>query len=198
MNSIFNMLMFLMALSFIQNIVLSTGFGCSVLIRIVRRPKDIFLFSAFLAGFSLLTILIAYPLDAWIGTGYFYKLFRPFMLIIIAAVLYVTAIIILKKWAPSIYQRVSRLLPLAAFNNVVIGLALIVNHQFAVTLLEAIGLSIGSCIGFMLLSCLTAEAMEHFDNPDTPAAFRGIPAMLVYLGILALGLMGFSGGFSLL
>ena len=34
--------------------------------------------------------------------------------------------------------------------------------------------------------------MERLDNPDVPKAFRGLPAILIYLGIIALALMGFS------
>ena len=77
-------------------------------------------------------------------------------------------------------------------------MALVVNHQVRVALLPAVGLALGSCLGFLLLSWLTAEGMERLDNPDMPAAFRGLPATLVYLGLLALALMGFTPAFSLL
>ena len=40
--------------------------------------------------------------------------------------------------------------------------------------------------------------MERLDNPDMPVSFRGLPATLVYLGILALALMGFTPVLSLL
>lgn len=39
--------------------------------------------------------------------------------------------------------------------------------------------------------------MERLDNPDLPQSFRGLPATLIYLGILALALMGFRQVFSL-
>lgn len=38
--------------------------------------------------------------------------------------------------------------------------------------------------------------MERMDNPDMPQSFRGMPATLVYLGILALALLGFTSSFS--
>ena len=60
----------------------------------------------------------------------------------------------------------------------------------------AIGLSLGSCLGFLLLSLLTAEARERTDNPDVPQAFRGLPITLVYLGLMALALLGFKSGVS--
>lgn len=187
---------FLLATAFVQNLVLTTGFGSSVMLRIVRRPGDIWVFGGFLTGFSLLTVLIAYPLDMLIGTGPAAKLWRPFMMVAIATVLYLVVAILLYKRLPSVYRRVSRLLPLAAFNNLVIGIALIINHQFALGLAGAIGLSLGASLGFIVLTALTAEGMERIDNPDMPQSFRGLPATLLYLGILALALLGFTSAFS--
>lgn len=196
MNGLQEFLLFLMATAFLQNLVLTTGFGSSIMLRIVRRPGDIWLFGGFLTGFSVLTVLAAYPLDLLIGTGVWAKMLRPLMMIAIAAVLYIVTAFWLHKSLPSVYRRVSRLLPLAAFNNLVIGMALIVNHQFALGLAGALGLSLGACLGFVLLSWLTAEGMERIDNPDMPQSFRGLPATLLYLGILALAVMGFTSSFS--
>ena len=107
-------------------------------------------------------------------------------------------VVLLKKKFTALYARVSRMLPMAAFNNLVIGIALIVNHQFALSFPGAVGLSLGACGGYLLLSWMTAEGMERLDNPDVPKAFRGLPATLIYLGIIALALMGFSGSVSMI
>ncbi|MDD4413980.1 MAG: electron transport complex subunit RsxA, partial [Oscillospiraceae bacterium] len=82
--------------------------------------------------------------------------------------------------------------------NLVFGIALSANHKFAITLLGALGLSLGACAGFMIISWLVAEGMERLDNPDIPKAFRGLPSILIYLGILSLALMGFEGSVSLI
>lgn len=190
MTGLHQFFVFLLATAFIQSLVLTTGFGSSIMLRIVRRPGDIWLFGGFMTAFSVLTVLIAYPLDSLIGTGQAAKLLRPLMMVAIAAVLYALVSFWLHRSLPSVYRRVSRLLPLAAFNNLVIGIALIINHQFALGLSGAVGLSLGACLGFVLLTWLTAEGMERMDNPDMPQAFRGMPATLVYLGILAPGPAG--------
>ena len=44
-----DLLLYLLAAAFIQNFILTTGFGSSIMLRIVRRPKDILLFSGLLA-----------------------------------------------------------------------------------------------------------------------------------------------------
>lgn len=46
------------------------------------------------------------------------------------------------------------------------------------------------------MSLLTAEARDRMDNPDVPQAFRGLPIALVYLGLMALALLGFKTGVS--
>jgi Na+-transporting NADH:ubiquinone oxidoreductase subunit NqrE len=68
----------------------------------------------------------------------------------------------------------------------------------ASTISGIIGLAVGACLGFTLLTFIVDEGIERLDNPDMPDAFRGMPATLVYIGILALALMGFTSDFSLI
>ena len=100
MSAFSQLVFYLLTAAFVQNLVLSAGFGSSTLLRITRRPRDILLFSGMLCGFSLLTVLIAYPLDLLIGTSWDAKLIRPVLLIVIAALLYIGAALILKKRFP--------------------------------------------------------------------------------------------------
>ena len=188
---------FFVTVALLQNIVLTTGFGSSVALHIVRKPKNIWLFSGILAFFAVFTVVIAYPLDKLFGTAVTNYL-RPLMMVGITVVLYIAANLVLGRAFPQFYTRVNRMLPMAAFNNLVTGIALVSNLQFSSSLAGNIGLAIGSCLGFALLSWLTAEGIERMDNPDMPEAFRGMPSTLVYLGLLALALMGFTSNFSLI
>jgi len=187
-----DLLGFFVTVTLLQNVILSTGFGSSVMLHMVRKPKNIWLFSGILAVFTTLTVIIAYPLDRLIGTE-IQNYWRPTMMIGITVVLYVAATLLLQWLAPKFYSRVSRLLPMAAFNNLVTGVALVCNLHFPAGLGGNIGLAIGSALSFGTLTWLTAEGIERMDNPDMPEAFRGMPSTLVYLGILALALMGFTG-----
>lgn len=192
-----DLLSFFVTVALLQNVILTTGFGSSVMLHMVRKPKNIWLFSGVLGVFSTLTVIIAYPLDLAFGTE-MTNLWRPFMMIAITVVLYVAANLLLQWLAPNFYTRVSRMLPMAAFNNLVTGIALICNAHFSVNLGGNIGLAIGSCLSFGILTWLTAEGIERMDNPDMPEAFRGMPSTLVYVGLLGLALMGFVNTFTLI
>lgn len=190
-----DLLTYLLAAALIQNLVLTTGFGSSMMMRIIRRPGDLLPFGLLLTTFSLLTTLIIHPLDGILGTGFWEKLFRPLIMVAITAALYILFSLLIRLRV-RLSRRVGHLLGLAAFNNIVIGVALILNHRFAATLPVAIGFSVGSCLGFVLLSLVLTQAARRADHPAMPDAFRGLPATLLYMGILALALMGFSGSVS--
>ena len=191
------LLSFFVSVALLQNVILTTGFGSSVMLHVVKKPKSIWLFSGILGLFSVLTVVIAYPLDQYFGTDAT-NFWRPFMMVAITVVLYIAATLLLKWLLPNFYSRVSRLLPMAAFNNLVTGIALVCNAHFGTNLAGNVGLAIGSCLSFGILTWLTAEGIERMDNPDMPEAFRGMPSTLLYVGILALALMGFVSDFSLI
>lgn len=191
------LLSFFISVALLQNIVLTAGFGTSMMLHVVRTPKTIWLFGGIMTGFSVLTTVIAYPLDVWLGAATT-NFFRPLIIVCITGILYIGCYFLLQKKAPTLYARVGRMLPLAAFNNLVVGVALLGYTHFPANLGGIIGLSVGACLGFTLLTWLTAEGIERLDNPDMPDAFRGTPATLIYIGILALALMGFTSDFSFL
>ena len=191
------LLSFFVTIALLQNIVLTTGFGSSSVLRVVRKPRNVWMFSAMLTVFCVLTVVIAFPLDRLFGVAVT-NFWRPLMLIGITALLYILAVLLLKQFLPSLYARISRTMPLAAFNSLIVGVALVANVQFTSTISGIIGLAVGACLGFTLLTFIVDEGIERLDNPDMPDAFRGMPATLVYIGILALALMGFTSDFSLI
>ena len=191
------LLSFFVSVALLQNVILTTGFGSSIMLHMVKRPKNIWLFSGILGVFSALTVVIAYPLDRQFGTAS-NNLWRPVMMVGITILLYIIANLLLQWLLPVFYTRVSRLLPMCAFNNLVTGIAMVCNAHFNSTLAGNVGLAVGSALSFGLLTWLTAEGMERMDNPDMPEAFRGAPSTLLYVGLLALALMGFVSNFTLI
>ncbi len=191
------LLSFFVSVALLQNIILTTGFGSSIMLHMVKKPKSIWLFSAILGVFSVLTVVIAYPLDQYFGTAA-NNYWRPMMMVGITVLLYIVISLLLQWLLPNFYHRVSRLLPMAAFNNLVTGIALICNAHFGTNLAGNVGLAIGSALSFGILTWLTAEGIERMDNPDMPEAFRGAPSTLLYVGLLALALMGFVSNLTLM
>ena len=198
MKSFVDMLLFFLLVATSQNLVLTTGFGASSMIKLVRRPKQLFRFGLLLLLFSVVTTALFFPIDRLLlPDTWFARMIRPFILLVLTGLLYLGCTAYLSR-SKEYYRPLRSILPLAAFNNVVIGVSLLINYQVSVSFFPAVGIAAGGAVGFVLLSALTAEAVERLDNPDIPRAFRGLPATLVYLGLLALALMGFKANLNLI
>lgn len=190
MNTAVNTLVVFLIAATMQNLVLTAGFDSSLMLKMVRRPRQLLRFSTLILCFSVITTAIFYPLDRMLS-GPWGRMLRPLIIVCIVCVLYLLAIVLLSRFH-TLYRRVRHILTLAVFNNLVVGVALLLNLQVSVSFFPALGLAAGASFGFAFLSFLTAEAVERMDNPDIPSSFRGLPATLIYLGLLALALMGFS------
>ena len=81
-------------------------------------------------------------------------------------------------------RQLLRILPLAALNSCVLGTLLLGRTQ-SFTLIQS--------VGFGLAVLLVTEAQNRLRSQAIPAAFRGMPITLVYIGVLALAIYGFTG-----
>ena len=95
------LLSFFVSVALLQNVILTTGFGSSIMLHMVKKPKSIWLFSAILGVFSVLTVAIAYPLDQYFGTAA-NNYWRPLMMVVITVVLYVVISLLLRWLLPNI------------------------------------------------------------------------------------------------
>ena len=85
-----------------------------------------------------------------------------------------------------------RILPAAAVNSGVLGTVLVERTQ-SFTLEQSMGFGLGSGLGYLLAVMLVTEADRRLRSEAIPEAFRGLPITLVYVGVLALAIYGFTG-----
>ena len=85
-----------------------------------------------------------------------------------------------------------RILPLAALNSCVLGTVLVERTQ-SFTLGQSWGFGFGSGLGYVLAVLLVTEARHRLRSKAIPETFRGLPITLVYIGVLALAIYGFTG-----
>ena len=85
-----------------------------------------------------------------------------------------------------------RILPVAAVNSGVLGTVLVERTQ-SFTLEQSLGFGLGSGLGYLLAVMLVTEAQNRLRSRAIPEAFRGLPVTLIYIGVLALAIYGFTG-----
>lgn len=188
------MITWLLATALFQNVLLTTGFGTSMLLRVLNRRSDVWKFGGILSFFLIATVMIDYPVDRWLGLSTEAKMLRPLVMVLIAAVLYCVVTFAIAMISVPFYKKIKPYIEPAAFNNLTIGLAMIANHRVSLSFLGTLGLAVGTCIGFMLLGWLTLEGRARMNQAAIPSAWRGVPVTFLFLGIVALAFLGFGGG----
>ncbi len=183
------MLAALLALT-VESLLLSGGMGFSRVLRAARRPGSIGVFSLFVTLFSLMSAGSGLWLNRVLaGNG----ALRTAALAAAAAVSYLLVAGLLRGLLPGFFKRNEQTVALAAVNTVVLAMPY-VQELFGFGPVQAAGYALGTGAAFFLASLVLAGARGICSNPDMPEAFSGLPATLIYVGILSMAFAGFTGG----
>ena len=179
---------------FAQNAVFTRALGVSRMVQLVGDDRT----SSALFGMMLcITQVLVAPL-AFAAGGVIAPLenraqLRPLVYVAcIAAVCVAEHLVLwLLRGLPR-RDQLLRIVPLAGLNSGVLGTVLVERTQ-SFTLIQSLGFGIGSGLGYVLAVLLVTEARHRLRSRAIPRAFRGLPITLVYIGVLALAIYGFTG-----
>lgn len=190
--------------AFLANLVLGRAIGMDR-VKNIEEDSDEFIFFILQAVCSTAVSILFWILHRFIsvpasllerfGTSEYYsKVFLwPLLLAVITAVVFFMEFVVTVKVAP--YEKVTsaaRQLPFAAFNTFVAGVVLISTssqYSFFTMLL----FTIGANLGYLVANWMLMEGNRRLQNRDIPAAFRGLPARLLYLSGLAVAFYSLTG-----
>ena len=179
---------------FAQNAVFTRALGVSRLVQLVGDDRT----SSGLFGLQLcITQVLVAPL-AWYAGSWIAPLdnraqLRPLVYVAcIAVVCLAEQLLLLLGRALPHSGQLLRIVPLAGLNSCVLGTVLVERTQ-TFTLGQSLGFGAGSGLGYVLAVLLVTEARHRLRSKAIPTAFRGLPITLVYIGVLALAIYGFTG-----
>lgn len=178
---------------FAQNAVFARGMGVSRVIQLVGDDNtSTLLFASLMTVVCFLDSPVAYFLNRLLEQQSWRVMVRPLAYVVCSCI--VCALLwLLFTYVPFPYgKQLRNMLPNAGFNTCVAGTLLVSTTQ-SYTLAQSLGFGLGSGAGYFLAVLLVAEARRRLQGSEVPKAFRGLPIVLVYIGILALAIYGFTG-----
>lgn len=186
-----------LAAVFFENIIFTRALGTSRIISVVKSPKTMLKFGVLLTCITTVSGFLAWAVNLLIS-GLSFKLYiEPLVFVIVLAVVYVLASVVLLFAFPKTYRKMREILLLAVFNCATLGAVLLPAHNSLMSveasLASWLGYSFGTGIAFFLASILVFEGTRKLKGSHIPAAFRGLPATLIYIGILSLAFYGLIG-----
>ena len=178
---------------FAQNAIFTRGLGVSRLVQLVGDDRTS---SWWFALMLCITQVLVAPLAFFAGGGIAplenRAQLRPLVYLGCIALVCLFEYLVLRLVKGPRSGLLIRILPLAALNSCVLGTVLVERTQ-SFTLGQSLGFGLGSGLGYLLAVMLVTEAKNRLRSRAIPAAFRGLPITLVYIGVLALAIYGFTG-----
>ena len=178
---------------FAQNAVFTRSLGVSRLVQLVGDERtSSWWFALMLCITQVLVAPLAYFAGSFIAPLPNRAQLRPVMYLTCIATVCLFELLVLKLAKGPRSGQLIRILPIAAVNSGVLGTVLVERTQ-SFTLEQSLGFGLGSGLGYLLAVMLVTEAQNRLRSRAIPEAFRGLPVTLIYIGVLALAIYGFTG-----
>ena len=178
---------------FAQNAIFTRGLGVSRLVQLVGDKRtSSWWFALMLCITQVLVAPLAFYAGRLLAPLPNRAQLRPVVYLACIAVVCLFELVVLKLAKGPRSGQLIRILPIAAVNSGVLGTVLVERTQ-SFTLEQSIGFGLGSGLGYLLAVMLVSEAQNRLRSRAIPEAFRGLPITLIYIGVLALAIYGFTG-----
>lgn len=178
---------------FAQNAIFTRGLGVSRLVQLVGDKRtSSWWFALMLCITQVLVAPLAFYAGRLLAPLPNRAQLRPVVYLACIAVVCLFELVVLKLAKGPRSGQLIRILPIAAMNSGVLGTVLVERTQ-SFTLEPSIGFGLGSGLGYLLAVMLVTEAQNRLRSRAIPEAFRGLPITLIYIGVLALAIYGFTG-----
>ena len=178
---------------FAQNAVFTRSLGVSRLVQLVGDERtSSWWFALMLCITQVLVAPLVYFAGSFIAPLPNRAQLGPVMYLTCIAAVCLFELLVLKLAKGPRSGQLIRILPIAAVNSGVLGTVLVERTQ-SFTLEQSLGFGLGSGLGYLLAVMLVTEAQNRLRSRAIPEAFRGLPITLIYIGVLALAIYGFTG-----
>ncbi len=192
------------------NLILTKALGTSTLMAASRSRASLAVLALMMTGFSALGcmltgLLVQLAPVLWTGALFPIEL-RPLLYTLSVSFLYLAGLLGARGLGRERFSKIKKYIHLSAFNCAVMGTLYLAFdlpamqsmslspsyflgmrlhvHQFSVPGGMLFGLQTG--LGFVLAALMLAAVRKRLYHEEVPAAFRGFPAVMVYLGLLSM------------
>jgi len=177
---------------FLQNSIFERALGINILLYASRKRESVIGFTLGLCYICTVSSAAAWVLDYYMGDISVYPMIAPVIYVLVIGIIYITSLMVVWRFFHKLFKEIKKFVHLTVFNCAVVG-ALFLNSTVGEDIFSYIGYGLGTAIGFLAAGYLLYVAHDRLNSELVPAVFRGMPIMVVYVGILSMALHAFTG-----
>ena len=176
-----------------QNALFGRSLGITRLITLTEESLD----GVLRFCLTLTVVQTASAPLCWLANRYlqpfaFRTAVRPLVFLLITLFIARHIRILLRRFAPHKGDKIADVITPASINGCVLGTLLVCVSQNYL-LWQYCAFSLGSGLGYLLAVLVVSEGQRKLNRREIPVSFRGMPVMMIYIGILSLAIYGLTG-----
>ncbi|MBR3761055.1 MAG: hypothetical protein IKK47_08740 [Ruminococcus sp.] len=168
------------------NLILTQALGTSTLFIAAGSRKNLVGTAFMITIFTFAGSVSAYLADKLLPEKY--SDFKLLIYVISISMLYVIILSALYFISRNNFENSRKYIHLSVFNCAVMGTLLTVSGRASenTSILKYMAAGLEAGTGFIISALILTAAYRKLNSANVPAAFRGFPAMMIYLGIISM------------
>ncbi len=168
-----------------DNLILTRALGTSTLMAAARSRSNLLLLSVLITVFSEAGCVLSGTVCRLLKSAGMTadKMLLPLIYTFTVSVIYIVILLLIFRFSRKYFYRIKKYVHLSAFNCAVTG-TLYLNWEKESGSSPLFGLQAG--LGFLLASLMLTAVQKRLYSEKVPAAFRGMPAVMTYIGLLSM------------
>lgn len=191
-DNILSFILVMITATTMENVVFTRALGVNKIVFQIKDIKSNLRFGAIVTLVITLANIINYPLNILISERITISYLKSITFVFSIIITYILINIAFMLFNKSYYAKAKIMISMASFNCCVHGVLIISSIQ-KLNFLTTIAYSLGSGLGFIIALLMIYIGKQRISMLNVPRAFKGLPIILLYLGILSLAIYGLIG-----
>ncbi len=176
---------------FAANFVFARGFGVGMAMIAANNRQKLSRICLVVTLFSVMSSVCIWAVEHFSGLGIAREVL-PLLYITVIASIYSLSLFLCVLFFRDRFVRIRKYIHISAFNSLVMGSAYLVSSgRTELDEFTAFGLTAG--LGFTFAAFMLSAVYPRLNSDDIPKAFRGYPAVMIFIGIISMAMMGILG-----
>ena len=190
-----NLLLFLMAALTalaVENVVFARALGIGKSALFLKSPRMGILYGVLLTWVATVSSVLTAGCNVLLTDTQYIAFTRAPLFFLCVSLVYALTYWGTKKWMPALHRLIRPALPISTFNSALFG-ALYTTANQGYSFFQGVGYALGAGIGYTLALLVIYYARKRLAISPVPRSFRGLPILLLYIGLLSLAIYGLIG-----
>lgn len=176
----------------VENAVFARALGVNKTLLFLKSPRMGILHGGVLTWILALSSMLVAGVNVLLRGNPHIPFLRAPAYFICVALVYILTYWSTRRYLPGLYAKIRVALPVSTFNSALFG-ALYISANRDFTFAQTTGYALGTGVGYTLALLIIYYARKRLAISPVPRAFRGLPILLLYIGLLSLAIYGLIG-----